>query len=112
MCWEHRTSHLLPCSSVVFCGVSRPACGPVGRGVQYGPVGMSAGQTELGVTFPCPTMGAWRPRGGVLTTSSAGFLHTNEGHLCIIPSGREYGVLGALGLYLPWASKPSSKYIR
>ena len=23
--------------------------------MQYGPVGMSDGQTELGVTFPCPT---------------------------------------------------------
>jgi len=61
--------------------VGQPVVQYIGRGVQYGPVGMSDGQTELGVTFPCPTMGAGKPRGGVVAASSAGSLHTNEGHL-------------------------------
>ena len=64
-----------------LCGHSASACGPVGRGVPCGPVGMSDGHTELAVTFLYPTMGAGRPLGGVAAARKAVFVSTNEGDL-------------------------------
>ena len=81
MCWEHRTNRLLQCSSVVFCVVTRPACGPLGRGVQYGPVGMSAGQIKGSVTVPYTFQGAGSPLPRVAAAWKAALVHTDEDDL-------------------------------
>ena len=81
MCWEHRTNRLLPCSSVVFCVVTRPACGPLGRGVQYGPVGTSAGQIKGSVTVPYTFHGEGSPLPRVAAARKAVFVSTDEDDL-------------------------------
>ena len=81
MCWEHCTNRLLPCPSVVFCMVTRPACGPLGRGVQYGPVGTSAGQIKGSVTVPYTFQGAGSPLPRVAAARKAAFVHSNEDDL-------------------------------
>ena len=51
-----------PCSSVVFCVVTRPACGPLGRGVQYGQVMQTTlalqekASTQLSLAVPLPKL--------------------------------------------------------
>ena len=61
MCSQHCTSHLFWCSSVVFCLVTRPLCGHLGRGVSCGSVGVSDGYIKGSVTIPYTFLGAGSP---------------------------------------------------
>ena len=59
----------------------QPVCGPLGRGVQYGPVGTSAGQIKGSVTVPYTFHGAGSPLPRVAAAKKAALVQTDEGSL-------------------------------
>ena len=83
-------------------GCGRPACGPLGRGVQYGPVGMSAGQIKGSVTVPYTFQGEGSPLPRAVAARKPALVHADEADLWAkqlvnAPSGGNRGGEGAAG---------------